>query len=359
MGGAEVQQTLIAGVLLGIGCEVSVLVHDLGQPDEVVTRDGIRLIKAYRKNRRFRDFVVFWRHPFWVAMKRADADVYYQRASGTMTGVIAILCRLLGRPFVHATSIDLDLDGTKEKRLNPVKRAVYRYGIRKATAVVVQTDQQNANLRRRFGRDGVIIPNTVALPEERAARNRRFVLWVSSFRDHKRPEMFLDLAERLPDQEFVMVGGPFHAHPELYDAVRKRAETMPNMRLTGTVPYGEVGKYFDEAKIFVCTSTMEGFPNTFLQAWCRGVPVVTTFDPDGSVQKHDIGRYCVTMEDLVEAVRLLSSNDELREQMGSRAVEYVKQNHGPDVVGARYKELLGNLLPDRIAALSEQRGASD
>ncbi len=164
VGGAEVQQTLIVQMLKDIGCEVSVLVHDLGQPDEVVTEEGVRLIKAYRARRRLSDLVLFWRHPLWKAMKRADADLFYQRATGTMTGILCILCKLLGKPFAHATSIDLDLDGTKEAGLNPVKRVVYRYGIRNATAVVVQTDKQDSDLRKRFGREGFIVRNTFVCP---------------------------------------------------------------------------------------------------------------------------------------------------------------------------------------------------
>lgn len=340
VGGAEVQQTLIVQMLRDIGCEVSVLVHDLGQPDEVFTEEGVRLIKAYRPRGRLSDLVLFWRNPLWKAMKRADADLFYQRATGTITGVICILCKLLKKPFAHATSIDLDLDGTKEAGLNPVKRMVYRYGIRNATAMVVQTDQQNADLRRRFGRDGFIIRNTFVLPAESSDRERRFVIWVGSFRDHKRPEWFVELARSLPDQEFLMVGGPFYRHPELFDEINKRADEIPNLKLTGMVPFKEVGEYFRKATLLVCTSTMEGFPNTFLQAWSLGVPVVSTFDPDGTIEKHGIGRHCTTLCDMIEGVRDLLPNGTLYEEISGRSIEYVKQNHSQEVVSARYRELI-------------------
>lgn len=340
LGGAEVQQTLIVQILRDIGCEVSVLVHDFGQPDEVVTEDGVRLIKAYRTRRQLIDLLFFWRNPLWKAMKRADADVYYQRATGTITGIICILCKLQGKPFVHATSIDLDLDGTKEAGLNPVKRVIYRYGLRNATAVVVQTEQQNADLRRRFGREGFIIRNTFALPSESSDRDRRFVIWVGSFRDHKRPEWFVDVARSLPDQDFLMIGGPFYRHPELYEEISRQADDIPNLKLTGIVPFNEVGEYFRKARLLVCTSTMEGFPNTFLQAWSLGVPVVSTFDPDGTIEKHGIGRHCTDLRGIINAVRDLLSDDTAYEETSRRAVEYVKENHSQEVVSARYRELL-------------------
>ncbi|MBP6964203.1 MAG: glycosyltransferase family 4 protein [Armatimonadetes bacterium] len=347
MGGAEVQQTLIVEMLKDIGCEVSALVHDFGQQDEVVTPEGLRLIKAYRPGGKWKWLLKPWKYPMWLAIKRADANLYYQRATGTMTGVLAMLCRRFGRPFVHATSIDLDLDGTKESRLNPMKRMVYRHGIRHAEMIVVQTDQQNSDLKRRFGREGFIIRNTFSIPEHEPSPGRSAVLWVGSFRDHKHPEMFLQVARRLPDVQFLMVGGAYHSHPQLFDGIMKQSESVPNIELTGLVPYDEVGTHFDRAALFVCTSEMEGFPNTFLQSWSRGIPVISTVDPDGLIQRYDLGRFCESLDDVVEAVRHLSSDSQARDDIGSRAREYVRLNHHPDAVKARYRELIETAMGQR------------
>jgi len=113
------------------------------------------------------------------------------------------------------------------------------------------------------------------------------------------------------------------------------------------VPYEEVGALFDKAKILVCTSTVEGFPNTFLQAWSRGIPVVATVDPDGLIQRLDLGRYRETIDEIEEAVLQLASDSILRESIGAKAVDYVKQNHHPDVVRDRYKELVRALVENR------------
>lgn len=347
VGGAEYQQTLIIKMLQELGCEVSVLVHDRGQADEVITDGGVRLIKGYSKDSRVRDNLFFWRHPFWRGLRLADADIYYQRGGGSMTGVIAFLCRMLERACLFSTSTDMDLDGSKEREMNFVKRAVFRYGITHADRVLVQTEDQKANLLKRFGREGVLIRNTYAIQDDPARAESKYVIWVASFRDLKRPELLLDIAAQVPDQAFLMVGGPYQHHPDLYHRIEQQAQAIPNLKLTGMVHPDEVGRYFDQARLLVCTSTVEGFPNTFLQAWSRGVPVVSTVDPDHLIAGLNLGRFCSSLEELVSGVRELSSDEELRREIGERAKEYVIENHHPDAVRAKYRELLDELTASR------------
>jgi glycosyltransferase involved in cell wall biosynthesis len=282
-------------------------------------------------------------------LKRADADVYYQRACGSMVGVITLLCKLLNHPYVCSTSSDMDVNGSKERGMNIIKRSVFKYGMKHADRILVQTEAQNANLLKRFGRGGVLIRNTYALPENGLDLERRFIIWVASFRDLKRPELFLEIAARVREQEFLMVGGPYQHHLELYDIIKEKAQAVPNLKLTGMVHPDEVGRYFDQAKLLVCTSTVEGFPNTFLQAWSRGVPVISTVDPDSLIARLDLGRFCSSVDELVEAVSMLSSDDDLCREIGERAREYVTENHHPAAVSARYRELLDELLASKVS----------
>ena len=39
---------------------------------------------------------------------------------------------------------------------------------------------------------------------------------------------------------------------------------VPNLTLCGRGPYHEIGDFYDRAKVFVNTSDVEGFPNSFL-----------------------------------------------------------------------------------------------
>ena len=105
------------------------------------------------------------------------------------------------------------------------------------------------------------------------------VLWVSNLRALKRPELVLELARQLPHVRFTLAGGPMPGGQTYYDDVAAAAARLPNLTMLGPVRYRDSGELFDRAKIFLNTSSIEGFPNTFLQAWIRGVPVVTLFGP--------------------------------------------------------------------------------
>jgi glycosyltransferase involved in cell wall biosynthesis len=52
--------------------------------------------------------------------------------------------------------------------------------------------------------------------------------------------------------------------------------------LTGHVPFDAVGRHFDGAAAFVNTSEYEGLPNTFVQAWLRGVPTLSFVRPESA-----------------------------------------------------------------------------
>jgi hypothetical protein len=68
---------------------------DYGQPDGC-ERDGIRIHNMHAPDAGVR--VIRFVHPrltsLWKALKRADADVYYQRTAAVYTGFLAAFCRL-------------------------------------------------------------------------------------------------------------------------------------------------------------------------------------------------------------------------------------------------------------------------
>ncbi len=346
VGGAEVQQTLLASTMRDMGYPVSFLVQDFGQPDKVVTEQGIALIKIRPQSgklpgQKFLD--EFAR--FFQAMGRADADIYYQRAGSPVTGITALYCRLKRKPFVFSLASNMDLDGTWKQGLRPHYYRLYNYGLHHATAIVAQTDDQMRLLKENIGKDGVLIRSTFAVPDAPVSGPKRdYILWVGNFWSVKRPSMYLELASRLPQYKFVMVGGPHAGEEHVYEETRTRALEVKNLEFVGPVPFSEVGSYFDGAVLFVNTSEIEGFPNTYLQAWCRGIPVVGTYDADSLISRYDLGKHCSSLNGLVLGVEQFMSADALRTAIGDRAVAYVAENHSPVGIGAQYDKLFMSLL---------------
>ena len=69
-----------------------------------------------------------------------------------------------------------------------------------------------------------------------------------------------------------------------------RGEQSANLNFLGEQSLAQVNERLWACRLVVNTSQTEGFPNTFIQAWARFVPVVSLkVDPDGVIARHQLG----------------------------------------------------------------------
>jgi glycosyltransferase involved in cell wall biosynthesis len=345
VGGAEVQQSFIARELARRQHDVSMISMDFGQPDGERVR-GVRLINMCRPNQGIK--VVRFFHPrlssLWAAMRRADAQVYYQRASDAYTAMIAAFSRRHGRRSVFAAAHDLDFDPHVPLVRYRRDKVLYRWGMSRVHQVVVQTERQAQRCREVFGRDAVRVPSCYG-HEGAAGRPEGVVLWVATVKQIKQPELFLDLAERLPQYRFKMIGGAAPGADQVYfNQLRERASRLGNVEMLGFVPHVDVESHFDGASVLVNTSVSEGFPNTFLQAWARGIPTVSFFDANARLDGTEVGDVVGNLDQMADTVRALKTDAALWRNKGQRAAEYVRRHHGVDRVVDEYEAIFRRIL---------------
>ena len=355
-GGAETQQVLVGRHLASKGVSVSFIVGDYGQRDiEVV--DGITLIKSFtpfKGNRKLRflpDMLSIRR-----AMRAADADVYNQRSTSFFTGQLAWFARRLGRAFTFSVGSDYNVYPDCQGNLPAAMAALYRWGIRRADAVIAQTEKQKRLLAENFGREAVLIRNGVPIPDPSAATvppapgspetgsgDGPAFLWVGGLRWMKRAELFVELARRVPETRFILVGGAV-GDPAYYRSIKEKLREAPNVSQIDFVPPGEMDIYYRKAYALVNTSSLEGFPNTFLHAWAHGVPVLSLeIDPDDTIVRNRVGLVGGTIEGLAAAVRRLIADPKERAEMSLRAAAYVRDHHDIRDRGDDYRRLFEKL----------------
>jgi glycosyltransferase involved in cell wall biosynthesis len=335
VGGAEVQQAILARLFARHGHRVSMVTLDFGQGEGTLV-DGVRVFKAFRSKQGLP--VLRFLHPrltsMWRALERADADIYYSRSASMWLGVIAEFGRRRGRRVIYAGASDKDFVPGQGGQIRYARdRWLYRRGLAAADAIVVQNELQRATCKATYGRDAVVIPSCYERPRNRS-EPEDLVLWVGTVHENKRPQLLLDLAGRLPQRRFVMVGGP-GANPAFYEQIRARAQAMANVEFKGFLPLAEVEPWFDRARVLVNTSVYEGTPNTFLQAWARGVPSVGTVDVGTPV--HGFAR---NIEELAERVEQAFANPAL----GEACREHFARTHSTAEALARYQALFDRVL---------------
>ena len=342
VGGAEVQQSILARLFAANGYRVSMICLDYGQPDATLV-DGVTVHKAHRPGGGVP--VLRFLHPrlttMWRVLRKADADIYYCRAAGMLAGVVAEFCRWHGRRSIYAGASNMDFVRGEGGQIRYARdRWLYRRGLARVDRIVAQSEVQRSTCRATYGRDAVVIPSCYDPPESRGGPRvpGECVLWVGTIRAGKRPELFLELAARLPQRRFVMVGGPGRDEAALFERIRRSAAGLANVEFTGFVPLAQVESRFDAARVLVNTSHFEGLPNTFLQAWARGVPTLATVDAGTPAHKQ--------FRDADEGAReieALFADAALWERASRRCLEHFERNHCGAETLRRYGRLFDGL----------------
>jgi glycosyltransferase involved in cell wall biosynthesis len=336
--GEPLQHTLLATALARRGHRVSMIVADHGQPDGA-SWDGVQTFKAY--SRRAGLPLLRFVHPrwtgLWAALSRANADVYYASCAGGLVGQVAMFCKRRGKRFVFRAASDADC---KPEALIAMGRAhwrdkwLYEHGLRRAASVLVQSQRQQKLMRRNFGVDSSIAGLMVQPGHSERGFAERDIdaLWVSNMRSVKRPDVLLGVADRLPEVSFHMVGGTVTGAEKFFDAVKTQAANRGNLTFHGAVPYRDVSALYDRARVFVNTSDVEGFPNTYLQAWASGTPVVAFFDPDGIIARERLGAAVRRADEMSEAVNRLTRNESEWSAASARCLAFIERHYSEDVV---------------------------
>lgn len=96
---------------------------------------------------------------------------------------------------------------------------------------------------------------------------------------------------------------------------KKLEEFTPNFKYLGEIDREEVCSLLERARLLVNTSDFEGFSNTFVEAWLRGVPVISlTEDPDGFIRDRGLGAVSGSLDRLAADIeKFMNDTDGWRE----------------------------------------------
>jgi glycosyltransferase involved in cell wall biosynthesis len=350
-GGAELQATLLARHLARRGLKVAHIVYPLERPAPrpLASPEVIQRLPQVSSRRRSRIGRAVGKladaNRIWRALNAADAQLYVLRSGlsgATVTG--ALFCLYHRRRLVFAASNDLDFTFGRDGRPR-LTEALYRFALKRARRVVVQSRRQLQLAAAVVDPDRVdLIPSFAELadPPNGAADHHEF-LWAGRLVEYKLPLRYLELARSMPEAPFRMIAAETgETSGALAAQVTEGAAELPNLQLEPRQGRERVLELIARSTAVVVTSRHEGMPNLFLEAWARGVPVLSLhFDPDGRIAGEGIGLYAAgSWPRFVSGAKKLWRDRALRREIGERGRGYVRRVHSPGAVAARWEETL-------------------
>jgi glycosyltransferase involved in cell wall biosynthesis len=337
-GGAEYQIECLIGALAPTQCyDISYLARSV---DTTFQPQGYRIERIGKSNDAPRLGYLMDAPALFRALKKVRPDVIYQRVACGYTGIAAQYAKQYGARLIWHVAHDQDVsEGGSTGGRNPLRPILEKlsveFGIRHAHHIVVQTEKQVRLLKQNYGRVAdAVIPNFQPEPRETLDKSGPIsVLWVANFKQWKRPELFVQAAmalRDLPDARFVMAGAPAtgRGDREWNAALMQSIVATPNVVYVGEKRQSEINQLFAKSHLFVNTSRYEGFPNTFIQAWMREVPVVSLdVDPDDILERESIGVHARSMDRLIASIRAYITDPSKRAEHGARARRYAMLRH--------------------------------
>lgn len=281
-------------------------------------------------------------------LQDVGADVYYTRGASIVDPLIGCHCHVSNSVFIHCIANDSDIEPMHTKSRMYILRKLEKIGLRKADLVISQTDHQSELLDDRYGIDSTTLPNAYTLPDKSDMASfdkRKYFLWVGRIEeDQKKPHRFLELAEKMPEHEFMIIG-PRTVEDGYYDYIKSHANNLDNVTFKGFVEPNKIHRYYRDAIALVNTSDYEGFSNTFLESWRYETPVISLFhSPDEIIEKHNLGCRSGSIDQMADDIKHLNRDIHSRKRMGRNGRQFVERNYNIKGVSKRLEKQIRGVV---------------
>ena len=353
-GGAEIQAWYFAVELARLGHVVYYVCQSVTGKTGTEERDGVTIFRI-RKLGKFQSTGL---KRYYNVLTKIRPDLVVQRMSSAVSFPIAKYCRRYDRKFIWICSDDdatlrwmhvrkyqkYHRPGLSPKRwvflINAFINDLYRHrGMHAVDIAFTQHNRQSETLFRNYDLSSARIisghPPVRQITDSTQRFKARQLVWVANMAPRKQPEIFVGLAKIVESKGYrcVLVGS--RADQDYLDEIFHYIP--PNLELKGRLSPEEVNEVVRGSTFLVNTSAAggEGFPNTFIQAWLRGLPVISfNIDPDRLLSEKKMG---FVVSDPAEVPHLLQKIS-LKEydEMSRKVREYAQRNHTVRIAVERF-----------------------
>jgi glycosyltransferase involved in cell wall biosynthesis len=184
------------------------------------------------------------------------------------------------------------------------------------------------------------LPNPVEMPAGHGIDATLFpkkntIIFLGRIESVKRGWLFAEIARRMPEFEFYMLGQTFREKGE-NSAIMAEYASIKNLHFPGHVDGAEKESFLMDAKILVNTSIHEALPISFLEALAHGTLLVSNQNPENLTSKFGVwvgevlGDGFDKVDLFVDAIRRIMNDEVFRRERAESAVKYIRDTHGID-----------------------------
>jgi glycosyltransferase involved in cell wall biosynthesis len=287
-----------------------------------------------------------------ISLFKANSTYNVLKVPGHLLAPMRLFCKLRKKSLVFWSQMSSDACPSERIRRRSIANILQNFGIKQSDIIIAQSKEQQTAYYQNYGIkarlvysicerlelfDSIIQYSIFTKPVD--------ILWVGNSHLRKQYEVVFELAKLLPNRQFAIAMGDCHS--ERYHLARLEADQLPNIKFLGSLSPMKMDKWYGNTRLFLSTSSKEGFPNTFLQSWMNKVPVISlSVDPDKIISRKGLGVVAATPNDikalgsdyksmaklLLPNIESLLSSEQTIQAMGDRALTYIKETHSPNVV---------------------------
>ena len=192
------------------------------------------------------------------------------------------------------------------------------------------------------------VPNPIEMDADfdvKTYKKHDKIIFLGRLEDVKRGWLFCEIAKKLPEYEFYVLGKA-NVSKEKGIAIFEKYKDLPNLHFEGLVVGEKKKQFLKEAKILINTSIHEALPVSFLEALSYGVCLVSNRNPDSLTEKFGVwtgdvlGDGFDKVDLYVKAVKKIMENEPLRQEIAQKARDYVLKNHNIAKATKTLRELI-------------------
>lgn len=333
VGGAERDQWILARALVAAGWSAIVGVRHQLKTGERKLIDGVEYVGIGQGQ-----ILLAWRK--FLSVERPNW--LFWECAYHLWGPLVEIAKFTGVSTIFHAACDLDVD----PRHAPLHRAqwwpLYAWGLSRTDRIFVQHTGQLSRLSSRWRSKAYILPKVCnrkeAIPAKPHSERSKYVAWVGTLVQFKRPDILIEIARKAPAVHFVVCGGP---SPSFDESIIEELTKTSNIEYLGQVSPNKAQQVIADAALLLSTSDVEGFPNTFVQAWSSGTPVVSLkIDPDSIIERLELGVVSGDADHAIADITTLINSPQQRDRIARRAQRFVFDNYNAKAVIRRFERAL-------------------